>query len=170
VIGAPVASVACSLLVELPSACADISETQRRHSSYEAPRVHAPDLRRHESLLSGDLIDGKIAEGRELGLDDFRTAWRRAEEARAAANDWASGFDAILTLPAPGQAPKGLGSTGSAVFNALWTVLYVPCLTMPAGAGPDGLPVGIQLVGRRHEDAKLLDVALWVERALGARQ
>ena len=155
---------------ELPSACADISETQRRHSSYEAPRVHAPDLRRHESLLSGDLIDGKIAEGRELGLDDFRTAWRRAEEARAAANDWASGFDAILTLPAPGQAPKGLGSTGSAVFNALWTVLYVPCLTMPAGAGPDGLPVGIQLVGRRHEDAKLLDVALWVERALGVRQ
>ena len=155
---------------ELPSACADISETQRRHSSYEAPRVHAPELRRHESLLSGDLIDGKIAEGRELGLDDFRTAWRRAEEARAAANDWASGFDAILTLPAPGQAPKGLGSTGSAVFNALWTVLYVPCLTMPAGAGPDGLPVGIQLVGRRHEDAKLLDVALWVERALGARQ
>ena len=53
------------------------------------------------------------------------------------------------------------------MFNALWTVLYVPCLTMPAGAGPDGLPVGIQLVGRRHEDAKLLDVALWVERALG---
>ena len=155
---------------ELPSACADISETQRRHSSYEAPRVHAPELRRHESLLSGDLIDGKIAEGRELGLDDFRTAWRRAEEARAAANDWASGFDAILTLPAPGQAPKGLGSTGSAVFNALWTVLYMPCVTLPAGAGPDGLPVGIQLVGRRHEDAKLLDVALWVERALGVRQ
>jgi len=55
------------------------------------------------------------------------------------------------------------------VFNALWTVLYMPCLTMPAGEGPDGLPIGIQLVGRRHDDAKLLDVALWVERALGAR-
>src|SRR3954470_19456042 len=155
---------------ELPSACADISETQRRHSSYEAPRVHAPELRRHESLLSGDLIDGKIAEGRELSLDDFRKAWRRADEARAAANDWAGGFDAILTLPAPGQAPKGLGSTGSAVFNALWTVLCMPCLTFPAGEGPDGLPVGIQLVGRRHDDARLLDVALWVERTLGARQ
>ena len=143
---------------ELPSACADISETQRRHSAYEAPRVHAPELRRHAALLSGDLIDGKIADGRELSLDDFRTAWRRADEARAAANDWAGGFDAILTLPAPGQAPKGLGSTGSAVFNALWTVLYMPCLTLPAGEGPDGLPVGIQLVGRRHGDARLLDV------------
>jgi Asp-tRNA(Asn)/Glu-tRNA(Gln) amidotransferase A subunit family amidase len=155
---------------ELPSACADISETQRRHSSYEAPRVHAPELRRHAALLSGDLIDGKIAEGHGLTLEDFRRAWRAAETARAAAHDWAGGFDAILTLPAPGQAPKGLGSTGSAVFNALWTVLYMPCLTLPAGAGPDGLPVGIQLVGRRHDDARLLDIALWVERVLGARQ
>src|SRR4051812_20607590 len=102
---------------ELPSACADISETQRRHSSYEAPRVHAPELRRHAALLSGDLIDGKIAEGRELGLEDFRNAWRRADEARAAAIDWAGGVDAILTLPAPGQAPKGLGSTRSAAVQ-----------------------------------------------------
>ncbi len=155
---------------ELPAACADISETQRRHSAYEAPRVHAPELRRHASLLSADLIDGKIAEGRELRLDDFRTAWRRADESRAAANEWALGFDAILTLPAPGQAPKGLGSTGSAVFNALWTLLYMPCLTLPAGEGPDGLPVGIQLVGRRHQDARLLDIGLWVEHTLGARQ
>jgi Asp-tRNA(Asn)/Glu-tRNA(Gln) amidotransferase A subunit family amidase len=155
---------------ELPNECGDISEVQRHHSAYEAPRVHAPELRRHQALLSGDLLDGKIAEGRELKLDDFRLAWRRAEEARAAANDWAGRFDAILTLPAPGQAPKGLGSTGSAVFNALWTVLYMPCLTLPAGEGPDGLPVGIQLVGRRHDDARLLDIGLWVEQALGARQ
>jgi Asp-tRNA(Asn)/Glu-tRNA(Gln) amidotransferase A subunit family amidase len=154
---------------ELPNECGDISETQRRHSAYEAPRVHAPELRRHAALLSGDLIDGKIAEGRELSLDDFRTAWRSAEQARAAASDWAGRFDAILTLPAPGQAPEGLQSTGSAVFNALWTVLYMPCLTLPAGTGPDGLPVGIQLVGRRHGDARLLDVALWVERALMAQ-
>jgi len=53
---------------------------------------------------------------------------------------------------------------------ALWTVLHMPCVTLPAGAGPDGLPVGIQLIGRRHDDARLLDVALWVERTLGARQ
>src|SRR3954467_15967609 len=154
---------------ELPAECADISETQRRHSAYEAPRVHAPELRRHQALLSGDLLDGKIADGRELSLDDFRRAWRRADEARAAVRDWAAGFDAILTLPAPGQAPKGLGSTGSAVFNALWTLLYMPCVTLPAGEGPEGLPVGIQLVGSRHGDARLLDVGLWIERALGAR-
>jgi Asp-tRNA(Asn)/Glu-tRNA(Gln) amidotransferase A subunit family amidase len=156
---------------ELPGACADISEIQRRHSAYEAPRNHAPELHRHAALLSDDLLaNGRIAAGRKLSLDDFRAALRRAERARAAAQESAGGFDAILTLPAPGQAPKGLGSTGNAVFNGLWTLLYMPCLTLPAGAGPDGLPVGIQLVGRRHDDARLLDIGLWVERQLGARQ
>jgi Asp-tRNA(Asn)/Glu-tRNA(Gln) amidotransferase A subunit family amidase len=155
---------------ELPAECADIAEIQRRHSAYEAPRGHAPELHRHAALLSDDLLaNGRIAAGRELSLDDFRAAWRAADRARAAANAWAGGFDAVLTLPAPGQAPKGLGSTGDAIFNGLWTVLYMPCLTLPAGSGPDGLPVGVQLVGRRHDDGRLLDIGLWVERHLGAR-
>ncbi|MGE5268330.1 MAG: amidase [Thiohalocapsa sp.] len=156
---------------ELPVECADISEIQRRHSAYEAPRNHAPELYRHAPLLSDDLLgNGRIAAGRELSLDDFRDAQRGAERARAAAGEWARGFDAILTLPAPGQAPKTLASTGDAIFNGLWTVLYMPCLTLPAGEGPEGLPVGIQLVGRRHDDARLLDIGLWVERQLGVRQ
>ncbi len=155
---------------ELPADCGDISEIQRRHSAYEAPRNHAPELHRHAALLSDDLLaNGRIAAGRKLSLDDFRTDWRHAERARASAQEWARGFDAILTLPAPGQAPKGLASTGNAIFNGLWTMLHMPCLTLPAGAGPDGLPVGIQLVGRRHDDRRFIDIALWVERELGAR-
>ncbi len=156
---------------ELPAECADISEIQRRHSAYEAPRNHAPELHRHEPLLSDDLLaNGRIAAGRELSLDDFRKALRRAERARAAAKEWASGFDAILTLPAPGAAPRGLGDTGSAIFNGLWTLLYMPCLTLPTETTPEGLPVGIQLVGPRHGDQRLLEIGLWVERHLGAPQ
>jgi Asp-tRNA(Asn)/Glu-tRNA(Gln) amidotransferase A subunit family amidase len=156
---------------ELPPGCDGVSEVQRRHSVFEALRVHAPEMYRHEALLSPDLLDkGKIADARELTLDDFRQAWRDAEHMRAAAADWAGGFDAILTLPAPGQAPRGLQDTGSAIFNGLWTALYMPCLTLPAGSGPDGLPVGIQLVGKRHADARLLATGLWVESRLGARQ
>jgi Asp-tRNA(Asn)/Glu-tRNA(Gln) amidotransferase A subunit family amidase len=133
--------------------------------------VHAPELHRHEALLSRDLLeDGKIAGGRKLSLDDFRDAWQRAERARAAAKEWAGGFDAILTLPAPGAPPRGLGSTGSAIFNGLWTALYMPCLTLPAEQTGEGLPLGIQLVGPRHGDARLLETGLWVERRLGVRQ
>jgi Asp-tRNA(Asn)/Glu-tRNA(Gln) amidotransferase A subunit family amidase len=148
---------------ELPRECAECDDIQRVLGSFEGLRNHMPELYRHEPLLSPELREEKIANGRRLTLDEFRSACRRAERARAAARDWARGFDAILTLPAPGQAPRGLASTGSALFNSVWTQLFMPCLTMPAGEGPDGLPVGIQLVGRRHNDARLLDVGLWVE-------
>jgi Asp-tRNA(Asn)/Glu-tRNA(Gln) amidotransferase A subunit family amidase len=154
---------------ELPASCAEVSTVQTRHSYFEAPRNHAPERYRHQALLSSALRDGRVTGGHKMTLDEFRAAWREAERMRGAAQDWAGGFDAILTLPAPGQAPRTLASTGDAIFNGLWTVLYMPCLTMPAGAGPDRLPVGIQLVGRRHGDGRLLDVALWVECHLGVR-
>ncbi|MEL4403147.1 hypothetical protein AAEJ42_23270, partial [Shewanella algae] len=73
---------------------------------------------------------------------------------------------AILTAPAPGEAPLGLERTGNATFNLLWTYLWMPCVTLPYGRGPQGLPVGIQLVGQQHEDARLLDIAGWVQGAL----
>src|SRR5208282_454393 len=141
---------------ELPPECAGADEIQRTLGAFEGLRNHMPELYRHEALLSARLRDEKIGRGRELTLAAFRNACRGAERARVAAREWAGGFEAILTLPAPGQAPRGLASTGSAVFNALWTQLYMPCLTLPAGHGPDGLPVGIQLVGCRHGDPRLL--------------
>ena len=151
----------------LPRECADADETQQILGAFEGLRNHMPELHRHEALLSPRLREEKIALGRKLTLEQFRNACRAAEKARMAAKEWAAGFDAILTLPAPGQAPRGLADTGSAVFNALWTQLHMPCLTLPAGHGPDGLPVGIQLGGRRHDDARLLQTGLWVERRLG---
>jgi Asp-tRNA(Asn)/Glu-tRNA(Gln) amidotransferase A subunit family amidase len=151
----------------LPAECANADEIQQTLGAFEALRNHMPELYRHEALLSPRLREEKIALGRKLTLEQFRNACRAAEKARMAAREWASGFDAILTLPAPGQAPRGLADTGSAVFNALWTQFAMPCLTLPAGKGPDRLPVGVQLVGRRHDDERLIEAGLWVERRLG---
>ncbi len=118
---------------ELPAPCAAVSDVQNRHSYFEAPRNHAPERYRHEALLSAALRRGRIEGGQKLTLDEFRAAWREADRMRAATQDWAGGFDAILTLPGPGQAPRTLASTGDAIFNGLWTLLHMPCLTMPAG-------------------------------------
>ncbi len=65
----------------------------------------------------------------------------------------------VLTPSAPGEAPIGLHTTGNAAFNRMWTLLHVPCVAIPMGRGPRGLPVGIQLVGPRFSDVRLLAIA-----------
>ena len=88
---------------------------------------------------------------------------RRLQDGFAAVMD---GLDILLTPAAPGQAPVGLAWTGDAGFNFVWTSLHVPCVTVPAGAGPDGMPLGIQVVGCRGEDRAVLAWAAWVAAAL----
>jgi Asp-tRNA(Asn)/Glu-tRNA(Gln) amidotransferase A subunit family amidase len=74
--------------------------------------------------------------------------------------------DAILCPAAPGPAPEGLGSTGSAIFNGLWTYLGLPAVTLPLLEAENGLPMGVQLVGRKGDDARLLRTARWLTRHL----
>jgi Asp-tRNA(Asn)/Glu-tRNA(Gln) amidotransferase A subunit family amidase len=78
-----------------------------------------------------------------------------------------AGLDVLITPSAPGEAPAGLEWTGDPAFNLIWTSLHVPCVTVPVGTGPNGLPLGIQIVGRRGEDRAVLAWARWVEAALG---
>ena len=70
--------------------------------------------------------------------------------------------DAILCPAAPGAAPKGMDTTGDPVFNGLWTLCGVPCITLPLLQSADGHPMGVQLVGRRGDDARLLRTARWL--------
>jgi Asp-tRNA(Asn)/Glu-tRNA(Gln) amidotransferase A subunit family amidase len=75
-------------------------------------------------------------------------------------------YDAIITPPAPGTAPKGIKSTGNPAFCSLWTLVGLPALTMPLLNGENGLPLGVQLVGRQGFDARLLRTARWLEARL----
>ncbi len=71
-------------------------------------------------------------------------------------------YDAILTPAAPGPAPRGLQSTGSSVFNGIWTLCGTPAITLPLLQAENGLPMGVQLVGSRGDDARLLRTARWL--------
>jgi Asp-tRNA(Asn)/Glu-tRNA(Gln) amidotransferase A subunit family amidase len=75
-------------------------------------------------------------------------------------------FDAVLTSPAIGEAPHGLADTGDAVFCTPASLFGAPAIALPAGRGAKGLPLGVQLVGRRGHDRALLSTARWVERVL----
>lgn len=76
------------------------------------------------------------------------------------------GCDAALVPAAPGEAPIGLGDTGNPIFNRMWTLLGVPCVTPPARWGENGLPTGVQLVGRAGGDTVVMGSAAFLERAL----
>jgi Asp-tRNA(Asn)/Glu-tRNA(Gln) amidotransferase A subunit family amidase len=78
-----------------------------------------------------------------------------------------SGLDVLLTPSAPGEAPAGLSATGDPVFNRVWTFLGLPCVALPCGTGPQGLPLAVQVVGRRGDDSRVLAAAAWMERVLG---
>ncbi len=77
-------------------------------------------------------------------------------------------LDVVLTPAAPGEAPEGLHTVGDWIFNGFWTLLHVPCLAVPCLRGPQGLPVGIQLVGPRLGDARLLAIAAACAPAIDA--
>jgi Asp-tRNA(Asn)/Glu-tRNA(Gln) amidotransferase A subunit family amidase len=68
-------------------------------------------------------------------------------------------YDAILTPAAPGEAPRGIAATGNPIFCTLWTYLGTPAVTLPLLRSEAGLPLGVQLVGRRNNDARLLRTA-----------
>ena len=74
--------------------------------------------------------------------------------------------DVLLTPAATGEAPKGLESTGDASFCNMWTFLHVPCVGMPGGTGPNGLPLGLQVVGRLDDDARTLAWAHWIHQRI----
>jgi Asp-tRNA(Asn)/Glu-tRNA(Gln) amidotransferase A subunit family amidase len=76
-------------------------------------------------------------------------------------------YDAILTPPAAGTAPRGLESTGDPMFCAVWTMCGMPAVTLPLMTGASGLPLGAQLVGPRGGDARLLRTARWLVDRLG---
>ena len=77
-------------------------------------------------------------------------------------------YDAILTPAAPGTAPEGLESTGDPMFNSVWTLCGMPAVTVPLMRGANGLPLGVQLVGPRHGDGRLLRTARWLVERVAA--
>ncbi|MCU0909858.1 MAG: amidase [Rhodobacteraceae bacterium] len=111
-------------------------------------------------------IRAALDAGRAVTAKDYLAAldWQRV--LRAGIEEILERADAILCPAAPGPAPEGLGSTGSAIFNGLWTWLGLPAITLPLLQSQAGLPIGVQLVGRPGDDARLLRTAAWLDTTL----
>jgi len=159
-------SAAGASVKEAEPAPADIFDQHRRVFAFEAARNYAYEYEAHGDRLSPALHE-LLSDGRRLPLAAYVAALEAAEAFRARLDAVFAEFDLLLAPSAIGEAPEGLGSTGDPRFNSLWTLAWTPCLTLPAGTGKKGLPLGIQLVGPRFGDETLLDAAAWVEARLG---
>ena len=130
------------------------------------------------ALIFGDLIEGYpdrtsdhlkalVRTGKAHTATDYLAAKALQETLRSTVAAQLSDFDAVLTLPAFGEAPEGLGYTGDAEYCAPWTLVGAPAVSLPAGFGNKGLPLGLQIVGAYRQDYRTLRVAKWVEGVLG---
>jgi Asp-tRNA(Asn)/Glu-tRNA(Gln) amidotransferase A subunit family amidase len=112
----------------------------------------------HEAL---ELRDGDPKRSEAITLERYVAAQRKTVAFKEHVDSLFDKVDVLLCPSAPGEAPRGR-ATGDPIFQVTWTLLGVPCLNLPVGEGPNGLPVGVQLVGRRDDDAALLAVAAWL--------
>ncbi|HJU17476.1 MAG TPA: amidase [Stellaceae bacterium] len=152
--------------VALPPPFDGILETHSRIFYFEAARNYAYEYERHRDQVSEALRATVLEPGRALPLAAYIEAVETTEAYRRHLDDLFDEVDLLLAPSAAGEAPHGLGSTGNARFNGLWTLAGTPCLTLPAGTGPQGLPLGVQLVGARGRDRAVFDAAAWVAARL----
>jgi Asp-tRNA(Asn)/Glu-tRNA(Gln) amidotransferase A subunit family amidase len=131
----------------------------------ESARAMGWELAHHADRLTDGLRE-RLTFGLERREADRVEAARVFAETQHAFAPALGDLDILVTPAAPGEAPEGLGWTGDPAFNYIWTSLHVPCVTVPAGAGRNGLPLGIQIVGRRGDDRAVLAWAQWVAAAI----
>jgi Asp-tRNA(Asn)/Glu-tRNA(Gln) amidotransferase A subunit family amidase len=120
----------------------------------------------------GDKLSSRLRQlierGRTHTAIDYARALAGAAPLNATLDAVFDEYDAILTPAAPGEAPRGLDSTGNPVFCTIWTYLGTPAVTLPLMQGENGMPIGVQLIARRGNDARLLRTASWLAGRLAA--
>jgi Asp-tRNA(Asn)/Glu-tRNA(Gln) amidotransferase A subunit family amidase len=119
---------------------------------------------RGPTLLS-ERLRGMIEEGQTVRAVEYNRALDGMSALNAGLERLFERYDAILTPAAAGEAPVG-EATGDPAFCTIWTYCGVPAITLPLLAGPNNMPVGVQLVGRRLYDGRLLRTARWLSEAV----
>jgi Asp-tRNA(Asn)/Glu-tRNA(Gln) amidotransferase A subunit family amidase len=153
---------------ELPSEFNDLHEAHKIMQAFEAAHAYAWEYDNHRDLLDESVL-GIIDLGRKTTYPQYLALLRRAQPVRARFDALMQGVDAVVAPSAPGEPPPsrrvagGGFVMGDPVMSRGWTLLHVPCITLPHFTGPQGMPVGIQLIGAFGEDEKILSLAKLAE-------
>ena len=147
--------------IELPASALAALDLHRTIMEAEMAANLAWEFEHGREQLSASLR-GQLERGRAVSAFDYQGALARIPLLNAGFEEIFERCDALLTPAAAGTAPRGLESTGDPAFCTLWTLCGMPSLSMPLMTGANGLPLGVQLVGARGYDARLLRTARWL--------
>ena len=149
----------------LPQPFIDGFAAQRDVNDYEAWRGLAHERAHHWEQLSTSL-QARLENAARCTYEQYRRAQDVILQCKALLRDLFCAYDVLMTPSTPGEAPRSRENTGDSSFHRIWTALHTPALHLPVFRGPNGLPMGVQLIGAYRRDAELLAHAAWVERAL----
>ncbi len=147
----------------MPDRLGEIADARSKVGDFESARALAWERSHHEDKIA---VRAKLRKADAVTLDEYIAAQKVLGECRRLVDMTFGDFDVLLVPSAPGEAPKGLTTTGDAVFNQIWTALRTPAVTVPVFKGPAGLPMGAQFVGAYGADYTALACAEWAQRAL----
>jgi Asp-tRNA(Asn)/Glu-tRNA(Gln) amidotransferase A subunit family amidase len=153
--------------VDLPGVALDALELHRTIMEAEMAAALVDEYDRGRERLS-ESLRAQLERGRAISAFDYQTALARIPLLNEGFAELFDRCDAILTPAVAGTAPKGLASTGDPSFCTLWSLCGMPAASLPLLQGANGLPLGVQLVGQRYRDARLLRTARWLVAQVGA--
>ena len=151
--------------LDLPNGFAEAFAAHGAIQDFEGAQALRWEYDTHRDALA-PMLRAHLDSARSVTPPVYDAAMRVANEARDRSTSLFDGVDAILTLSAPGPAPAGHASTGDSRFNRLWTLLGVPCVTIPVPG--TGLPLGVQVIANVGQDGAALRAARFIETALRA--
>jgi len=143
-----------------------LNEVQVAISAYEFYRALTYERTRFPDLISESLT-ARIAAGGAITRAEYERCYAIARRCRERIAAEFASCDVLIAPSTPGEAPD-IATTGEPTFGLMWTLLRLPCLTLPHGTGPAGLPLGVQVIAPAGRDASLFRNAAWIRRALGA--
>lgn len=151
----------CVVVVELPEIVAEVRGWLQTVNEAELALALQREYRHHPQQLSAVLRE-RIGRSMAMPVIDYLVARDRIPHVAAAFDEYFDRFDAILTPAALGAAPRGLASTGDPIMQTVWSFAGLPALSMPLLQLSGGLPLGVQAVGKLHNDGRLLRSARWL--------
>ena len=152
--------------VSFPAAFDALAEARTIINPFERARALAHEWSTNAHLISRGLT-AQIEKGHSIPYESYIAALNKMRACRDLIPGLFGDADILLAPAVTGEAPKGLETTGEPLFQEFWTALHTPTITIPTHRGPNGLPVGIQLIARHYEDETLLTAARIVLDRLG---